>query len=466
MTKIKKKSGVTDTEQLLAKFCNNLFLDLWSYPNPYKKDGKELCDLIAIFEDHVFLFFDRSRNLENEPDGDVTDNKWERWKRKVISKQLKTASGAERYIKRNGPIYLDENQLTALPIKINIKKIKIHKFIIAHGAATACRNFSKENISGSLAISYSLPVFRFPVQLPFHITLDKRSPVHIFDEENLGIILKDLDTFPDFLDYILEKEYAIKKLSMLSYCAEEDLLAFYYNNFNERSNKHYIYPREENVSATKTLHSISVGEGEWNEFIKSKPYKSKKESDKISYFWDEFIRYSSSFVLDGTSVGDKINDFNSNHQLKEMAKEPRFSRRDIAKCLVDLTMSDVSPGGRLLKYRSSIDKEKGYVFLLIRPHKDNLSDMEYEKYRSARKRLLVVACGAAKNKMPHLTKLVGIAVDYKSMEKKTEDFCLLDCSEWTKENRQHYENINKTFGFFKTAPIQKKQVSNFPEENK
>lgn len=57
--KITKPEGNTRTERLLATLCEKTFLKLWSWPTPRKEDGKELCDLIAIFDDHVFIFFDR-----------------------------------------------------------------------------------------------------------------------------------------------------------------------------------------------------------------------------------------------------------------------------------------------------------------------------------------------------------------------------------------------------------------------
>ena len=53
--------GVTATERLLAEFCERSFLKLWSYPNPHKDDGHELCDLLAVFGDTVFIFFDREK---------------------------------------------------------------------------------------------------------------------------------------------------------------------------------------------------------------------------------------------------------------------------------------------------------------------------------------------------------------------------------------------------------------------
>jgi hypothetical protein len=62
--------GVTGTERLLALFCDRSFLKLWSYANPYKDDGHELCDLLAVFGDTVFIFFDREKRLQEAADKD------------------------------------------------------------------------------------------------------------------------------------------------------------------------------------------------------------------------------------------------------------------------------------------------------------------------------------------------------------------------------------------------------------
>ena len=47
-----KSEGVTPTERLLSDLCERSFLKLWSYPNPFKDDRDELCDLLAVFENH------------------------------------------------------------------------------------------------------------------------------------------------------------------------------------------------------------------------------------------------------------------------------------------------------------------------------------------------------------------------------------------------------------------------------
>lgn len=96
---IEKSEGVTPTEKLLANYCDNTFLKLWSYPNPYNENRDELCDLLAVFENHIFIFFDRE-NLTLEDKSKDPEVTWNRWKKKVVDAQVRTANGAEIYIKR------------------------------------------------------------------------------------------------------------------------------------------------------------------------------------------------------------------------------------------------------------------------------------------------------------------------------------------------------------------------------
>ena len=218
---IAKSAGVTETERLLADFCERSFLKLWSYPNPYKDDGHELCDLLAVFGDYVFIFFDRESELSEVPDKDP-QVVWDRWKRNVIDRQVKTAHGAERYIRSGRPIFLDGKGTTPFPLAIDTRKAIVHKIIVAHGAKEACKNASSQNIYGSLAISYR-EADGGPTE-PFHIEIDKRNPVHILDSHNLPVVLAELDTVSDFSTYLDEKLRAVTKFDSLTYCGEEDLL--------------------------------------------------------------------------------------------------------------------------------------------------------------------------------------------------------------------------------------------------
>jgi hypothetical protein len=189
---IEKSVGQTRTEQYLSHLCDRTFLRAWSYANPYKADGKELCDLIVVFENNVFLFFDReSRKFDHSGDVRLT---WERWKKEAITKQIRTAAGAKRYVLANrDQIFLDVNRTIPLPPLIPAGDLRIHKIVVAHGAKEACERFSASNVYGSLGVSYEAAPSSD--SLPFIVSLDRTDPVHLLDSHNL-----ELKRFPPDLN--------------------------------------------------------------------------------------------------------------------------------------------------------------------------------------------------------------------------------------------------------------------------
>jgi len=453
--KIEKSDGVTQTENLLTQLCENTFLKLWSYPNPFKADGDEMCDLIAVFGNEVFLFFDRKNTAleEAEVDADYMV-KWGRWKRKTVDRQLKTAHGAERYLRNKGIIFLDPKLEQQLPVPLPDKNLIVHKIIVAHGAGDACKNFSEENISGSLAIAYgsSIPANALP---PFFISLDRENPVHVFDSANLHILMGELDTVADLSAYLTAKDDAIRRYKGLSYCAEEDLLAMFFLNFDESKNQHFIGVDKEDVDF------LHIGEGEWEGFKQKEEYVQKKEKDRISYLWDHYIQKTSNHALDGTLLGDNAMVFKKS-AIHEMAREPRFFRRFLAEHIMKAADAFPDPAGkgimRQITYLPSFSPDKGYVFLqLIDPE-----EMGTDVYRERRRNLLGIACGAAKNKFPELKTVVGIATEPpKFFGTLSEDFLLLDCTNWTDKEKKMYEEANEPLGFFATGKLQAAKFSEF-----
>lgn len=187
-SKIVKSKGVTPTERLLANLCDQSFLKLWSYPNPFKDDKDELCDLLAVFENHVFIFFDRENLAFSKDSNDPLIN-WNRWKKKAIDSQTRTAHGAERYIRSGRKIFLNNDLTIPFPFDIDHKKMVVHKVIVAHGAKEACEKFSVSNIYGSLGMFYVNGTSDLP--FPFMVHMERENPVHIFDSHNLPIIFRN-----------------------------------------------------------------------------------------------------------------------------------------------------------------------------------------------------------------------------------------------------------------------------------
>jgi len=454
---IKKSEGVTTTEKLLADFCDNTFLQLWSYPNPYNENRDELCDLLAVFENHVFIFFDRE-NLTFEDKSKDPEVNWKRWKKKVIDAQIRTANGAERYILNGRKIYLDQEITTPFPIKFDLEKAIVHKIIIAHGAKEACKQSSSNNIYGSLAISYGSIGEELP--FPFFIDLQKDNPVHIFDSHNLPIIFSELDTFYDFSSYLLAKEKAIKKYDSIFYCGEEDLLAHYFMNFDDANNCHYIGTTDESING------IYIGEGEWHDFKEREEYIAKKAADKDSYLWDDIIQRTCGHTLDGTILGDTT-PLDGKSAIHEMAKEPRFHRRYLSNHMINSIQSfpeSTEKFMRDLSYMPSFSQNKAYLFLQLKVQ--GISE-SYEEYREKRRTLLEIACGTAKNKYEHLETIVGIAIDAPKFSKtNSEDFILMECKEWSTEQEKYYRDLNKDWMFLETdnLKMQYTTATEFPQK--
>ena len=108
-----------------------------------------------MFENHVFLFFDREPKTFA---GEIEDFNlaWERWKKEAVTKQIRSAKKARNHVLRNrDQIYLDAACTIPFPVRLPADDLLIHVIIVVHGASAACKEYSPDNVSGSLAISYS-----------------------------------------------------------------------------------------------------------------------------------------------------------------------------------------------------------------------------------------------------------------------------------------------------------------------
>ena len=451
---IQKSAGVTSTERYLAELCEHSFLKLWSYPNPFKEDGKELCDLLVVFENDVLIFFDReSRRLKG--DNVNLGVEWPRWRREVIDKQIRSASGAQRYIASERPVFLDDRQRVAFPLEIP-RNARIHKIIVAHGAMEACRANSTENITGSLALAYGPPDVA-PMNEPFFVELNRNDPVHVLDSQNLGIVLSELDTIYDFVKYLNAKHAAIRRHTILTYCGEEDLVAHYLLNYDKKLKDYYI-------GAEAGVNFVHIGEGEYADFCQSESYFRREQANQTSYLWDRFLQITSQNALNDTLIGNG-DPFTGRSAIHFMAKEPRFVRRTlsdhIARAIREFPEND-APIMRNLTLLPSFFSGMVYVFLQLKVAEKKRYG---EEYRSIRTKMLEVACAAAKLKYSELVRVIGIAIDApKFTDVNSEDLLLMEFDEWTEERAAEYEELNAKLGFFKTGKERREKHFEFPPE--
>jgi hypothetical protein len=274
MTKEEQASGLTPTERFLSEVCRKTFLNMWVYPNTFYEVGKELCDVLVVFEDNVFIFSVKDISFNENKDPDIA---WQRWKRKAIDESIKQIEGAvSRLSKFPDQIFLDAKCTIPFPIRIPIKPI-FHRIIVAHGAEKACLADSEANIRGSLGVSYSdRPELFEDKGIRFSVSLPSSPIYHVFDDVNLRIMLSELDTISDLTRHFDAKAGAIGRFGLLSYCGEEDLLAHYFFNFDEPNQRHVIGPINEQADG------VSIGEGEWDDFYAHKSYQSRKETSNLT----------------------------------------------------------------------------------------------------------------------------------------------------------------------------------------
>lgn len=151
-TILDKSEGMNDSEKYLRRLCNETFISLWSYANVFrdqgrtnsrkmhaKGDGKELCDLLVIFDNHIFIFSDKRCTFSNSGDIQVD---WSRWYKKTIMKSANQIWGAERWL-FNFPdlIFLDKECTQPFPLTIPPKEdMIVHRIVVAHGASSESIN--------------------------------------------------------------------------------------------------------------------------------------------------------------------------------------------------------------------------------------------------------------------------------------------------------------------------------------
>jgi hypothetical protein len=332
---------------------------------------------------------------------------------------------------------------------------------VAHGAKEACEAFSDQNVYGSLAVSYGAGDPR--VSIPFMLHLSKEDIVHVLDSHTLEVLFQHLDTMYDFTKYIAEKERAIRAYGVLMYCGEEDLLSHYILNYNDVENEYQIGPRGDGV-----FDGLFVAEGEWRSFVATRNYQRRLQANEVSFLWDGLIQRTCEFALEGSTLGN-ANLLGGKSAIHEMAKEPRFSRRALsAQMLKAINNFPESPEPfvRNVSLMPSFYEGVRFVFLQLKCL-DRRGASE-ETYGAQRRMILEIACGAARNKFPDITKVVGIAIDApKYHDETTEDLILMECDSWTDERASYYSKLNEQLKFFQTErlTVVERRSSDFPTED-
>ena len=265
---------MTPSEQLVFDLCKRSFLSLWSYANPQRPDGRELCDALLVFGEHIVIFSVKEIPLKPHADPEVAA---QRWVRKAVDASVNQLMGAKRQLATMMHVIRHDGSpgLSLVPPG----ERRVHLVAVAAGSDRS---------------------------VPFAGGGDNESYVHVMDETAFRTILGELDTAGDLLHYLDAKEGFH---GVLVYEGEENLLAAYL---------HY----------NRTLPSVQralFDGGMWEQFSKKPEVLARKQDDEDSYLWDEiielFIRDFDLPLEEGATLSDR------ERIVRTMAAEIRFARR-------------------------------------------------------------------------------------------------------------------------------------------
>jgi len=161
------------SEKFVYRFCSESFFSLWSYPNPLREDGRELCDVLVQFRQNLIIISVKDIKFdEHLPDGRVAA---ERWRRSAIEKSKNQILGAERYLKNKGSFSVKMAPDGEVRHIEEINRMRIFRIAVALGSQG---------------------------MVPFGLGGSGDAFIHVLEEKSLSVLMHELDTLGDFVEYL------------------------------------------------------------------------------------------------------------------------------------------------------------------------------------------------------------------------------------------------------------------------
>jgi hypothetical protein len=462
MAVIKHGIGSTPTEKNLAALADKIFLNLWTYPNLFNCDGKELCDVLVVCGDDVLIFSDKNIAWQKSDDFNLS---WSRWYRRAIEASAAQINGAARYLREHpDELFLDATCKEKFPLALPpLERRRVHHIAVALGASEACANYYKED-PGYFPIDPSLKGVRHadPTAegfMPFAIgdVQPDGAFIHVFNEPALELLTRELDTVTDFARYLTRRERIMRSGHLLSFAGEHDLIGQYLLSGGPDEEHDFTRPGGGEWQAGEML---LIPGGTYAALAAQPGYEARKEADKVSYAWDDLLgKFTASILADEAkgAFGKKPKPSKVEEGLRSMAIEPRLRHRLLGGLVVgamrkaeadkrDHFARNMEPGAH------SVDETVGYVLLILAHHGEAPGDV-YTEYRKRRIAMLQGYCLNMLQGNRALKRAVGIGIDVSSKvtgrEGGSEDFYALEVDTWTPELEKRAQEMKKDFGLLK-----------------
>lgn len=400
--------AVNSSEEFVYQVCRETFLSLWSYANPRSSDPrKELCDILIVCEPHVLIFCVKERLYEESTD--ITSG-WERWHRKAITTSAKQIYGAERELQNLSHVILSDGS-QGLPLPQLGERV-VHRIAVALGAKG------------------KVPLFFGDFGKGF---------AHVLDEVSFSVLLQELNTITDLLEYLRAKEKLYESGVRTHFeGAEEDLLAFYIHQGCK-------FPSE--------YTDIVVGDSLWAELCRKDEYRLKKIADRPSLVWDRMVeKFCQDFLTDGFEFRE--NPAETELVIRTMARESRFSRRIL--------------GGSFKEFLQLANARK--VESRITPSPSGITYVFLSKDRSVprddRIAELSARCFIARSMIREHQTVIGLSVQPLHPGKDAEvELMYLHKPEWTEEDEAVAESGKAQLRLFVDPIMTQAHVEEYPQSD-
>ena len=366
-----------NAENFVYELSQKSFFTDWCYQSPKLPNGKEICDLLVVYDETAVIW------------------------------QIKDLTLDEKGMYKKSEVEKNIRQLTTAKHRLFRKDIQIELENPRRGKEF----FDPEPIEEIYLISALLG--KGEDYFSFAETA-KGNVIHTFTRDFTELVLGELDTTKDFVEYLRQKEKLLslgKRIMLMG--GEHELLAFYLMN-------------ERNFDRLRKADLLIIEEGSWAELQKRPEYVAKKSEDRISYGWDDIINRAH------TAGGEY------EKMARELARPSRFERRYLSKAFFDAHVlahneTHKNTFRRILKAEGTT-----YCFVF-------LDDPEP---RTRRKALLGAVCFIARGICRDNQRVVGIATEMKIRRFCSYDFCFLEIPKWTDGEQKEMERLQKETGIF------------------
>ncbi len=401
LIRINYGSGLTPTEELLVQLGEVSFLRFWSHANPHVNPKEELCDLLVVCGDFVIAFSDKNKEFKPTDDPSVG---WGRWYRKAIIKSVNQLNGAtSNLLEKRVPIFKDKDCTVSLGISIPQPGRERHYRAAVVSRAKDLKNAEAFDPFITIDSSVVGSAHTQGSAIPFmvgDVAPDKQF-VHVMDIAGLRAVLTELDTAPDFAEYLDAREAFIRGKPGNSADSEWSLLARFMLSYDDEG--------EPQPMDRRAPGATQLTRAEWDNDQFRRDMANRREANAVSRVWDALIDEHAGMLEEQSFSFTTIRTVEDGERVvRYMALENRLNRRILGKRWMEACqINHPDSPANLRTVPHSANDWTTYVFLNV----SNFLNESEEVFRGKRRGLLQETMLASLVDVPDSRIIIGLAAD-------------------------------------------------------